>query len=202
VTRLTKGNLKEIIAVSRSIKKSGLPKNLVCKKLPGGLGYGIFLHPTAKPILKGQVIAPYAGEVSLSPQNLSELSSDSEYVFCLIQDIRLTKKEQFLIGDGLCYRPSRVYSFDLDGEKKGNFTRFINHSKRANVDAILSRLPSRTLQPLEIIYIANKTIRPGQQLLVNYEGEEKAYWGKVKPAPITPSTFRLKKESLTRSMTL
>ena len=37
------------------------------QKLPHDLGHGIFLHPDAAPILKDQVIGPYAGELSIVP---------------------------------------------------------------------------------------------------------------------------------------
>ena len=53
----TKNNLKELAVIAREIREGGLPKYLVRMKLKGRLGYGIFLHPEAKPIMKGGVIA-------------------------------------------------------------------------------------------------------------------------------------------------
>jgi len=190
----TKNNLIEIAAMARKIQKKGLPKHLVLKKLNGNLGHGIFLHPEAKPIMMGETIAPYSGEVYIAPQNIGE---NSDYVFSLISDLLLTKEEQRLLDPKSRYHPRRLYSLDLDAYKKGNFTRFINHSDKPNVEAQLLRIPvnSLGLQPahFEMIYIAKKMIRPGQQLLVCYDGEDKSYWGplKIKPYQMTPKTFQL-----------
>jgi hypothetical protein len=190
VPRATKNNLNEIAAVSKKIQKDGLPEYLVIKKLKGKLGYGIFLHPNAKPILKGETIAPYSGDVFLAPQNGEDTS---DYVFSLLDNVRLTKKEQLIWDPKTPYHPRRLYSFDLDAGKKGNFTRFINHSEKPNVIAEFLQIPSSGQPQREVIYIAKKTIRPGQQLLVCYEGADKSYWGAlgIKPLPMLPKTFRL-----------
>lgn len=194
LVRATKRELKEMADVSRAIAKNGLPKNLVCKKLPNGLGYGIFLHPKAKPIAKGQIIAPYAGEVSFVPQNIPD---DALYAFEPLSDIYLSREEQARFDRKGRYHPRRQYSLHVDALKKGNFTRFINHSEKPNLVADLYKIPSNpfglTPSPIEVVYLANKTIRPGEQLLVCYEGDDKSYWGviKIKPIPITPKTFQL-----------
>lgn len=194
IPRLSKAKMASLAAVCQQIAKNGLPGYLVCKKLGGKLGYGIFLHPNAKPIVRGQIIGSYAGETSLIPQNQSD---DSDYAFSLIADLRLTKQEQMIFDPIRPFRPNRLYALDLDAAKKGNFTRFINHSDKPNVEAHLLRVGPNSLgleiSPLEIIYIAKKTIRPGEQILVCYEDEEKSYWGvlKIKPFPMTPQTFRV-----------
>jgi hypothetical protein len=194
ILRANKNNLKEIAEVSRAIVKNGLSENLLRKKLPDKLGYGIFLHPKAKPILKGQIIAPYAGEVSLVPQNLDD---GSLYAFEPLSNILLTKEEQSHFHNNLRYHPRRFYSMHVDALKKGNFTRFINHSDKPNLLAELFRIPSNPYglapSPIEVIYLAKKTIRPGEQLLVCYDGDDNSYWGalKTKPIPITPKTFQL-----------
>ena len=187
VPRLSKDKLTQLDAVSRKIRREGLPKHLVLKKLKGKLGHGIFLHPKASPIAKGEVIAAYAGEVSLLPQNEGD---NSDYVFSLISDLRLTRKEQQLFDPKRGFHPRRLYSLDLDAHKKGNFTRFINHSSKPNIEAHMLRTP---LHSCEIIYIAKKTIRPGEQLLTCYEGDDNSYWGalKIKPFPMTPQTFQI-----------
>ncbi|OGN65362.1 MAG: hypothetical protein A3E80_00255 [Chlamydiae bacterium RIFCSPHIGHO2_12_FULL_49_9] len=194
VPAATRKNLKEIAQISGEIKKKGLPSYLIVRKLKGKLGHGVFLHPEAKPIERGQVIASYAGEMQLFPQNQSD---DSDYAFAPIVDIRLTKEEQLRFDPKRKYHPRRLYALDLDAVRKGNFTRFINHSEKPNIEACLLRIPpnSHGLKPAsaEIVYIAKKRIHPGEQLLVCYEGEDKSYWGVmgIKPFPITPKTFQL-----------
>ncbi len=186
--------LKELAEVLEEIQKNGLPKYLILHKLQKGVGYGIFLHPEAKPILKGQVIAPYSGEVALYPQNQGE---SSDYMFSLITDLVLSKKDQLFWDPDRCYHPKRLYSIDLDADKKGNFTRFINHSEQPNIEASFLRIPANSLgltpAPFELLYVAKKTIRPGEQLLVCYEGEDKSYWSalNIKPFPMTPKTFKI-----------
>ncbi|MGE5196811.1 MAG: SET domain-containing protein-lysine N-methyltransferase [Anaerolineae bacterium] len=194
IPAISKGKLKEMSKICREIKKEGLPSHLVCKRLPRGLGFGIFLHPKAKPLVKGQIIAAYAGEVSLIPQNEPD---NSLYAFAILTDILLTKEEQRLLDSKRRYHPRRLYLLNLDALKKGNFTRFINHSEKPNVIALLYKTPKNPygLVPsaVEVIYLVKKTIHPGEQLLVSYEEEEKSYWDvlKIRPIPITPQTFTL-----------
>ncbi len=192
VPRASKKVVEGMPAVLKGIRKNGLPNYLLIKKLKGKLGYGIFLHPKAKPILKGAPIAPYSGKVILFPQNLDD---DSDYAFTLISDLRLTREEQSKWDPARRYHPRRLYSVDLDAHKKGNFTRFINHSEKPNIEAQFVQIPPNTVGllpvPFELIYVAKKTIHPGEQLLVCYEGEDKSYWGKIKPSPVTSKTFLL-----------
>jgi hypothetical protein len=194
IPKVSPKNLKEMAQVGKTIEQIGLPKNFVCKKLPHNLGYGLFLALKAKPILKGQVIAPYAGEAVIYPENEAE---DSNYAFSPLSDMLLTREEQALFDPQNCYRPNRIYSLDIDAHKKGNFTRFINHSAKPNVGAHLLRIPPNSYgvrpTPIEVLYIAKKTIRPGEQLLVSYEGEENSYWAalKIVPFPMTPKTFQI-----------
>jgi hypothetical protein len=195
VPAATAKNLKELARVLKEIQKSGLPSYLVLKKLQKKLGHGIFLHPKANPILKGTLIAPYSGEAALFVQNDE---NESEYTFSLLSDLHLTREEQLIWSPQHRYHPRRLYAIDLDAEKKGNFTRFINHSEKPNIEAQLVRIPANSLglepAPFEMLYIAKKTIHPGEQLLISYEGgEEKTYWGTmdIEPFPMTPQTFQL-----------
>ena len=194
VPRASQKIVEEMPRVFKEIKKNGLPSYFLVKKLKGKLGYGVFLHPNAKPILKGSPIAPYSGKVLLRPQNEED---DSDYIFTLISDIRLTKEEQKIWDPNRRYHPRRLYTLDLDAYEKGNFTRFINHSEKPNVEAQFVRIPPNKAGlapvPFELIYVAKKTLRPGEQLLVCYEGEDNSYWGalKIKPFPMTPKTFVL-----------
>ena len=192
--RLSKHHLKELTAIAQTIEKKGLPKTLVRRKLPNSLGYGLFLHPKAKPILKGQLIAPYAGEVYVSPENDSE---DLDYAFAPLNKVLLTKEEQPLIDKKRNWHPKRRYLLNVDALRKGNYTRFINHSNKPNVVVEFLRVPpnpqGHTPCPIEIFYFAKKTIHPGEQLLVSYEDGENSYWGvmNIKPFPVTPKTFQL-----------
>ena len=190
----SKNQMLAIAKVSRKILSEGLPSDFVLKKLPKKLGFGIFLKLNAKPIERGAVIAPYTGEVLLCPQN-EEGSSD--YVFALVADLTLTKSEQQALDPKHRYHPRRLYAIDVDAENMGNFTRFINHSDQPNVKADLLRVPKNDLglEPsfFEMIYFAKKTIHPGEQLLVCYEGDDNSYWGasNIEPFPMDPRTFRL-----------
>ena len=190
-----KANLMQIQAISRMIESDGLPKHLVVQKLKGNIGHGVFLHPEAKPILKGDVIGPYSGEVFLAPFNDS---NGSDYIFTLIDKMALTKEEQQIWDPKNKYHPKRLYSINLDADKKGNFTRFINHSETPNVRAEHLHIPinakGEKKPSFEIVYLAKKDILPGEQLLVCYEGgDAKSHWGalKIEPFRMTPKTFKL-----------
>lgn len=189
--------LKELKEISEWIENKGLPPYLVCKKLPRSLGYGIFLHPKSPALKKGDLIGPYSGELALEPQFDPD---DSDYAFAPIADIVLTKKEHEVLDPFKVYHPKRKYVLNLDAQKKGNFTRFINHSEKPNIVAEFIRVPKNQLglspSALEVFYFVKKKIRPGEQLLVSYEeGEEKSYWGSmgIKPYPLFPNTFSLNK---------
>ncbi|HSX03666.1 MAG TPA: SET domain-containing protein-lysine N-methyltransferase [Rhabdochlamydiaceae bacterium] len=194
VLNASKKLLKEIVKISFEIKKRGLPKHLVLKKLPKKLGFGIFLHPEAEPILKGEMIAPYSGEVAFVPQYLPD---DSVYAFAPISEILFTKTDQALFDGKRSFHPKRLYQLNVDSVKKGNFTRFINHSDKPNIRAEFFKIPSNSYglspSPLEVVYLAKKKIHPGEQLLVCYEGDGGSYWGAlgIKPIPVEPKTFQL-----------
>lgn len=196
--KASKQRLKEISDVSKVIETQGLPDHLVLKKLSNELGYGIFLHPEAKPLKKGLVIAPYSGAVTLAPQNDPD---DSGYAFSALSDIMLKKKEQLFLDKKKKFAPRRLYSLNLDAKETGNFTRFINHSSdRPNVEALLLAVPKNTFgleqMPIEVVYLTKKIIKPGEQFLVCYEDEEESYWRAygVEPYPMGPKTFMIDKD--------
>jgi hypothetical protein len=195
VTLVSDKKLKEMAQISKIIVNQGIPKHLVCKKLPHKLGCGIFLAPDAKPILRHEMIAPYAGDVSIVPEHAPD---DTGYAFSPISSFHLTKEEQAYFDPKNKFHPRRLYSIKLDALKNGNFTRFINHSEKPNVNACAFYTPKNNVyglapMPIEIVYIAKKTIHPGEQLLVCYEEEEDSYWGalNIKPFPMDPKTFQL-----------
>ncbi len=195
VYRMRKQNLIELARVTQEILERGCPKNLVVKKLNHNLGHGIFLHPGADPIFEGQVIASYGGVINFVVQN--EPDDKGDYSFAPLEDFRLSKEEQRFWDKKNLFHPSRLYALKLDALKKGNFTRFINHSEKPNIYSDMLSIPKNPYglepAPIEIVYFAKKTIYPGEQLLISYEAGEKSYWNvaKIKPFPMTPKTFRL-----------
>jgi hypothetical protein len=196
VRRASAAHLAQLAQISKTIENQGLPSCLVSATLPDGMGQGIFLHPKAQPIPRGRVIAPYAGIVSICPQTQED---ESAYIFELIANIRLSKAEQRLLSPTLAFHPQRRYSVNLDALKKGNFTRFINHSETPNVVAHMVRIPQNALgvpaSAMQVIYFAKKKILPGEQLLVSYEDGEKSYWTSPdwQPIPVDPKTYQLDK---------
>jgi hypothetical protein len=187
-------HLKQMLRVVESIVDKGLPDNLVLMKLPKDLGHGIFLRPDAKPIRKEQLIAPYSGVISLSCQDAED---DSCYTYSCLDEMHLLKSEYKYLSKKMAYNPKRRYEMNLDAENSGNFTRFINHSDTPNVMAETIEIPANKYgleaSPIEIVYFAKKTILPGEQLLVSYEGEEGSFWGVmgIEPMAINPKTFTL-----------
>ena len=186
--------LQELAAMCLVIQKQGLPEYLVLKKLPDPMGWGIFLHPKAKPLKKGKILGSYGGKAYVIPQNLPD---ESAYAFAPIEDLLLLKQEQEHLDPKRKFHPSRKYIFNIDAHKTGNYTRFINHSEKPNVLARLLTIPKNkqglSQAPMEVIYSVKKTILPGEQLLVSYEDGEDSYWSvlKIKPEPILPRTFMI-----------
>lgn len=194
--RLPEKKLRQLAKACREIREKGLPRRLVLKKLPNGLGMGIFLHPSAKPIKKGEIIGAYSGKASILPQNIFDTSS---YAFAPILDIRLSRKEQALFDRKRPFHPNRLYALDVDAKNCGNFTRYINHSGKPNLVSYLFKIPPNSYglppSPVQVIYMAHTTILPGEQLLISYEGDGETYWKymDIVPARITPKTFKLDK---------
>lgn len=194
IRKASKKILQEIYEVSQEIEKEELPHRFVRKKLPGQLGEGVFLKPDATPIEKGTVIAAYAGEVSIVPQNEPD---DCDYAFAPLNDIYLNKEEQKFYDSSKKFSPRRLYSIKLDAYAKGNFTRSINHSEDPNIYAETIEIGKNSfgmpLGSLEVVYFAKKKINPGEQLLVSYEGEKDSYWEACdyEQIPMFPNTFQI-----------
>ena len=190
----SKKHVKELSEVTQTIKKTGLPDYLVLKKISDQIGHGVFVHPNAKALKKGQLIGPYSGVMSIEVENEPD---DSAYAFALVTEMKLNKEEQKRLDSKNKFAPSRHYALNLDANDKGNFTRFINHCENPNVEAITHLIPpnSEGLEemPIEVLYIAKKTIKPGEQLLVCYEDEDETYWDAygVDPVSMDPKTYRL-----------
>lgn len=195
VTKASDKRLKELSEICDVIEKQGIPKRFICKKLPHKLGHGIFLARDAKPIQRYEMIGPYAGEVTIVQENAPD---DTGYAFSPISGFHLNKEEQEHFDPKAKFHPRRLYSLKLDALKNGNFTRFINHSAKPNVMACTFSTPKGNrygleAMPIEIIYVAKKTIHPGEQLLICYEEEEGSYWGAmgITPYPMDPKTFQV-----------
>jgi hypothetical protein len=195
LVKVTPKALEQLAQMVGIIKRRGLPPYLVHKKLPDPMGWGIFLHPKAKPLLRGQLISSYAGKVGLSPQNMPD---ESAYAFEPIDKITLKKEEQAELDPKRIFSSQRQYALGIDALKEGNFTRFINHSEKPNIEARILAIPKNKLgldpSPIEVLYFVKKKVLPGQQLLTSYEeGEAGCYWKvlNIKPEPVFPSTFTL-----------
>lgn len=104
------------------------------------IGYGLF---AAKSYKKGGFIGEYVGEVK---RFLPLRCRRNDY----IGELRVAE-----------HVPLR---FILDSEKKGNMTRFINHSDTPNLKSMT--VISSGL--LHAIFVANQDIAPGQQFCYNY----------------------------------
>lgn len=186
--------LQQLKTLCKEVEDKGIPSNLVLKKLPGKLGHGIFLHPDAAPIKKDTLIGPYSGILSIVPQNTS---NDSAFTFSPLTDVKLTKNEQKMFDPESVFRPNRLYCLDIEALHEGNYIRFVNHSYKPNVAAHIYSVKKNSLgvkeAVLEVWYMACKTIKPGEQLLVNYEGDDGSYWENlgIKPIEITPQTYTL-----------
>jgi hypothetical protein len=184
---LSKKHLKQLEKVTQEIGAHAVPERFVVRKLPKKIGKGVFLNPRAKKIKKGDLIAPYAGLVSIIPQSTFD---DADYAFDPVLDLTLTREEQKLFDPKNKYHPKRLYAVKLDALKQGNFTRFVNHSYKPNVIAYLA---STKENPYQIIYFAKKDILPGEQLLVSYEDGDDNYWKPlgITPFPMTARTFKI-----------
>lgn len=197
VTTASKKMLSEMKKVCEEIESNELPSYFCRLPLPKNLGEGLFLRADAKPIPKGAVIAPYAGVVSIVQQNAPD---EADYAFEPLDEMFLTKAEQKKYDGKSPFRPARQYSLKLDAFKTGNFTRSINHSEEPNVESELIQVKNNKmgLEPmcLEVVYFAKKTILPGEQLLVSYEGEPGSYWDNCdyEQFHMTPRTFMVDKD--------
>lgn len=85
-TKMSPKMLKEFDKVCKVIRKRGILHNLVLKKLPDPMGWGVFLHPKAKPILRGQLLGSYGGCVEILPMNIPD---NAAYAFCPFENFTL-----------------------------------------------------------------------------------------------------------------
>lgn len=132
--------VKRMITAIRSRKMP--PVEVLEVKFKRGVQKGLFAKA---PIKKGSVVGHYSGRLLRG----SEVNVDSDYVFS--------------------FSEKPYQNWVIDGEKIGNHMRFVNHSKRVNLEAVelyWGKLP-------RIVFIATRDIDKGEQLFYNYGSE---YW--------------------------
>jgi hypothetical protein len=133
--------------------KDGYFANLRLEYIDDVLGYGIFANQEIK---EGQYVGEYVGEIK---RYLPLRFRRNDYL------------GELRVGEEVPLK------FIIDAEKKGNLTRFINHSISPN----LQSLTVITQGMMHVIFVAKQTINKDQQLTYNY-GE--AYW-KRRSNPLT-----------------
>lgn len=123
------------------------------------IGYGIFADADIK---DGQFIGEYTGIVLNSNMLVSIPYFSMKYVW------NINTPERYPDFTNILY---------VDGRKKGNFTRSINHSFDPNVKALCIFEDKEW----HLIYIACKAIAKDQQLLVDYG---QGYWRNSSPVEL------------------
>ncbi|KKP35323.1 MAG: Histone-lysine N-methyltransferase, H3 lysine-9 specific 3 [candidate division TM6 bacterium GW2011_GWF2_32_72] len=115
------------------------------KKISDQVGYGCFAAETIKAY---ELVSEYTGLIKTSV-------TDTQYNW----EIPL-----------MFFYNNMPYSLYMDGKNYGNFMRFVNASKNPNID--VRYIFDKSGYP-HVLYIANKNIIKGEQLLVSYG---KKYW--------------------------
>ena len=130
--------------------QSYLPPALLLKKVSPEIGMGLFADQVIK---KEAVVGEYTGLVKKKPF--------------------ITPRRKDYVGEYTI--PGYPVKYVIDAETHGSLMRFINHSEEGNVSSITVIIDGL----LRIFVIAEKTIEPGKQLLMDYGP---AYW-KGRKAP-------------------
>lgn len=177
---------KDIQRVSKEIELRGLPSNLYLAHVHPKVNTGVFLKPDAKPIPAGTFIGVYTGLYELVECDITEGTS---YAYDVAQGVRIKKTDfKHVLNPKEPWARDTEYSIQTSAIKKGNFTRFINHSSlETNIEAIVSKLPNGRM---EILLLALRAIQPGEQLFSNYGGQ---YWKALNiiPNDMRPNTYIL-----------
>ncbi|MCH9704170.1 MAG: SET domain-containing protein-lysine N-methyltransferase [Chlamydiae bacterium] len=135
--------VKRMVSAIKSKKTAPIEVKEV--KFKKDLQRGLF---AAADIPKGAVIGHYSGKL----MRMSAVNTASDYIFSFSE------------------APYRNWA--IDGEKIGNYMRFINHSSKINIEPVelyYGGLP-------RIVFVAKRKIKKGEQLYYSYGPE---YW-KVK----------------------
>ena len=126
------------------------------KYISDRIGYGIFADDDIQP---GQLIAEYLGIITTKEIMMQNSYYDMKYTWSI---------------------PAAPYSSDpsfiiyVDAKKSCNFTRFINHDYKPNVQAVIIYAQDGW----HMLYVACKPIKKDGQLLVDYG---KGYWANAAP---------------------
>ncbi|MBM3197655.1 MAG: SET domain-containing protein [Chlamydiae bacterium] len=183
---LPKKAQKALTRISKEIILHGIPSHLQLAYVHPHVNKGVFLREDASPIRKGSLIGAYTGAYELVPGNEMR---ETSYCYDVVQEISLTQHQKsYVVKRQDKLPPCRDYSIQTNALRKGNFTRFINHSSlEPNIEARLYKLPQGEI---EVFLFAKKEILPGEQLLSNYGG---SYWHvlPVIPSSIRPTTYQL-----------
>jgi hypothetical protein len=191
LAKVTKAFLKKIEKYKQDLKTDGLPPFLEIATVNQFIQWGIFLKPDAKPLKKGTFIGIYSGILEIV---FASETKDNHYAYDLATNIKIHREHLPLVRSKT---PSPTldedYSIQINAEKNGNFTRYINHSSiDTNIDAFAKRMPDDTVV---ICLVTKKTIYPGEQLLSNYGG---MYWAvlPIIPEPALAKSYKINKNGV------
>jgi hypothetical protein len=177
--------VEEMSSYLSDLDTYGIRPNLAVSKINDKIGNGVFLRPDARSIPEGTFIGVYSGEFQIS--HAKEII-ESPYLFTVLSDLELDKSEIDLIEGGSHCETNHFY-IEVDGKKRGNFTRSLNHTSQE-----LSNLEVRYIKmrdgSVQIGIWTKKRVLPGEQLLLDYKAD---YWQSmnIKPSIVTPSTYKL-----------
>lgn len=189
---------EQLREIESAICEAGIPSNLKVCEISADVGEGLFARSDIK---KGDVIGLYTGILELVPKIDRTISS---YVYNLTNDI---DGRSFSLCSGQMHGVTRVavdedgnvvprsangerFIIQVNAELMGNYTRRINHGQSNNVSPKLVKLEDGGI---EVLLIAAKSIKAGDQLLLDYGA---SYWRAlgIQPKEIESDTYRLEND--------
>ncbi|SJL04599.1 uncharacterized protein ARMOST_07967 [Armillaria ostoyae] len=128
-------------------------------------GWGVFLTGS-ETVARGTFIGLYAGQYIMKEEGIHHMASTgSSYLFDLdfyhLQDVNP--------------------SYMIDGERMGNFARYMNHSCEANCCVEACYIDEGNLAKPLVAIFANEDINPNEELTLSY-------FGGILPSANSPST--------------
>jgi hypothetical protein len=160
------------------LKKKSPKSHLVVEQVTPQIGSGVFLSTRSLPIPADTLVGFYYGDMHiLCEDDLEKEDSylSSQYVFSVMRfkldefDHAQLIHSQQIPDRGHPFHPENTYILYVDAEKKGNLTRYINHSTHANCafQVVYLRTPDGKIVPTPLVR-TTKMIESGEQLLLNY----------------------------------